>query len=30
MTRKEILDAALQCVNGDRDHQYGKPEDSFI
>lgn len=29
MTRKEILDAALKCVNGDRDEQYGKPEDSF-
>lgn len=29
MTRKEILDAALKCVNGDRDQQYGKPEDSF-
>ncbi len=29
MTRKDILDAALKCVNGDRDEQYGKPEDSF-
>lgn len=29
MTRKEILDAALKCVNGDRDEQYGRPEDSF-
>lgn len=29
MTRKEILDAALKCVNGDRDQQYGSPEDSF-
>lgn len=29
MTRKEILDAALKCVNGDRDRQYGNPEDSF-
>lgn len=29
MTRKEILDNALKCVNGDRDEQYGKPEDSF-
>ena len=29
MTRKDILDAALKCVNGDRDQQYGSPEDSF-
>ena len=29
MTRKEILDAALKCVNGDRDEQYGSPETSF-
>lgn len=29
MTRKEILDNALKCVNGDRDLQYGNPEDSF-
>lgn len=29
MTRKEILDTALQCVNGDRDEQYGNPEDNF-
>ena len=29
MTRKEILDAALKCVNGDRDEQYGSPEASF-
>lgn len=29
MKRKDILDAALKCVNGDRDQQYGKPEDSF-
>lgn len=29
MTRKEILDAALKCVNGDRDEQYGSPERSF-
>ena len=28
-TRKDILDTALTCVNGDRDHQYGSPEDSF-
>lgn len=28
-TRREILDAAMTCVNGDRDQQYGKPEDSF-
>ena len=29
MTRKDILEAALKCVNGDRDEQYGKPEYSF-
>ena len=29
MTRKEILDSALKCVNGDRDQQYGSPENSF-
>ena len=29
MTRKDILDAALKCVNGDRDRQYGSPENSF-
>ena len=29
MTRKEILETALKCVNGDRDEQYGKPENSF-
>lgn len=29
MTRKETLDTALKCVNGDRDTQYGNPEDSF-
>lgn len=29
MTRKEILDEALKCVNGDRNQQYGSPEDSF-
>lgn len=28
-TRKDILDAALKCVNGERDLQYGSPEDSF-
>lgn len=30
MTRKEILENAMRCVNGDRDEQYGKPEDSFL
>lgn len=30
MTRKEILDAALKCVSGDRDEQYGRPENSFL
>lgn len=29
MTRKEILDAAEKCVCGDRDEQYGSPENSF-
>lgn len=29
MTRKEILDSAAQCVCGDRDQQYGGPEESF-
>lgn len=29
MTRKEILEAADKCVNGDRDLQYGSPENSF-
>lgn len=29
MNRKEILDAALRCVNGDRDQDYGSPENSF-
>lgn len=29
MTRKEILAAAESCVCGDRDKQYGAPEDSF-
>lgn len=29
MTRKEILEAAAKCVNGDRDQQYGRPENSF-
>ena len=29
MTRAEILDAAKQCVCGDRDEQYGSPEQSF-
>lgn len=29
MTRQEILDAAAKCVNGERDEQYGRPENSF-
>ena len=29
MTRKDILEAAYSCVNGDRDMQYGSPEDNF-
>ena len=30
MNRQEILDAAAKCVNGDRDEQYGEPEDNFM
>jgi hypothetical protein len=29
MTRKETLDAALKCVNGDREQDYGSPENNF-
>lgn len=29
MTRAEVLERAAQIVNGDRDEQYGKPEDNF-
>lgn len=29
MTREEILKEALKCVNGEREQQYGNPEDSF-
>ena len=29
MTRKEILDAAFKCVCGDREQDYGTPEDNF-
>lgn len=29
MTRKEILETAEKCVCGDRDAQYGSPENSF-
>lgn len=29
MKRAEILDAAKNIVNGERDQQYGTPEDSF-
>lgn len=29
MTRKDILDHANKCVNGDRDEQYGNPENNF-
>lgn len=28
-TRAEILEAAGKCVAGDRDEEYGEPEDSF-
>ena len=29
MTRKEILDTAEKCVNGERQEQYGTPENNF-
>lgn len=29
MTRKEILDAAAKCVCGDREQDYGSPENNF-
>ena len=29
VTREEILKEAIKCVCGDRDEQYGKPEESF-
>ena len=29
MTREEILKAAHQCVCGDREEDYGNPEDNF-
>lgn len=29
MKRPEILDAAKRCVCGDREQDYGSPEDSF-
>ena len=29
MDRSEILDAAKKCVCGDRDQQYGSPDQSF-
>lgn len=29
VTRDEILEKARQCISGDRDHQYGSPEESF-
>ena len=29
MDRKQILDEAAKCVCGDRDEQYGSPENSF-
>ncbi len=30
MTRQEILENALQCVNGDREQDYGTPETNFL
>ena len=29
MTRSEILEAARVCVRGEREHDYGTPEDNF-
>lgn len=29
ITRKFILDSADKCVNGDRENQYGSPENNF-
>lgn len=29
MTRKETLDAAAKCVCGDREEDYGSPEENF-
>ena len=29
MTRKDILDAADKCVNGEREASYGSPENNF-
>lgn len=29
MTREEILEEARKCICGDRDEQYGSPEQSF-
>nr|DAG38990.1 MAG TPA: hypothetical protein [Caudoviricetes sp.] len=29
MTRKELLDKAAECVCGQREQDYGTPEDSF-
>ena len=29
LTREGILEKARMCISGDRDHQYGSPEDSF-
>ena len=29
MTREEILETAKKIVSGDRDKQYGQPEDNF-
>lgn len=29
MTRSEILEKAKECINGDREQDYGSPEDNF-
>ena len=29
MTREKILEEAKKCICGDRDKQYGEPEDNF-
>ena len=30
MTRDEILDTAKKCVSGDREQDYGSPENNFL
>ena len=30
MTRKQILDRAIECVTGEREQDYGSPESNFL